>query len=682
MSTKSPNNDFYVQQLERLLDYDDSLLSTVKPSEWAESKRFMTSDVSSFYGQFSYDRTPYLKEIVNCLMPDHPAREIAVMKGAQIGFTAGVIENGIGWLMSEHPCNILLAARDDELVKDMVARRIDQMINTCGLRHMMRANNLKARNNRSGDTSTGKEFAGGSLKAFSVQAPGRMRQISTQVGFIDDFEAAPVDKNAGSAAPLFRTRFKSYGDTKKIFWISTPETKHTSNIEPLYLRGDQRKYHVPCPCCGDYITLEWKTTGTNGKRAGIVWRLDDEKELIEDSVGYVCQSCGEFFTEGHKYEMNLAGQWKPTVRQKDQSFYSYHISALYAPPGMDDWTYYVREYLDCCPPGGSIKQDDYKVFVNTCLGHTWEVRGKSPSVNRLSQNTRSYPVNTVPNQLSVDDGNGNVVMVTVGVDLNGTEEDARLDYEIVAWSETGASYSIDHGSVGTFIARENTRKVKVDRERWSYIPYAERNVWDRFTKILQERIPGDNDDFAEGFAVSVIGIDTGTHTQYAYDYIERLTKLGMFCVGLKGQNVNAFRKMDANTRCYNKSKERSDLYMVQVNQIKDELAGKINLRWVEEDGSLQPNGFMNFPAPARGKYTMKDYFMQFEAEHRVLKNDTAGKEVGYVWEKKHANLLNTYWDTRVYNEAVKEILMDAICKELGIKEPTWKEYCKAILGIK
>ena len=672
-------HDNHFSQARQLLLYDDYLLSDVKPSEWAEQNRTMTTDISNFPGQFSYDRTPYLREVVDCLMPDHPAREIVVQKGAQIGFSTGVIENGIGWLISEHPSSILLAARDEELVKDMMNKKIDQMITSCGLRDQMRATIKRARNQRTGDTSTGKEFAGGSLRAFSIQKPGRMRQISCQVGFLDDFEAAPIDKNAGSAAPLFRTRFKSFGDSKKIFWISTPEVKHLSNIEPLYLRGDQRRYFVPCPVCGEYIILEWKTIGANGRKAGIVWETENE-ELVEESVGYVCQSCGEFFSEAHKHEMNLAGEWKPTSKQKDPSFFSYHISALYAPAGMDDWTHYVREYLTCCPPGGQIKTQDYKVFVNTCLGNTWEVRGARVRVNRLAHNTRSYPAGTVPNVLSMDEGNGHIVMLTVGVDLNGTEDDARLDYELVAWSETGASYSVDHGSVGTFVPRENTLKVKQDRERWSYVPYAERNVWDEFTRRMSRTFPSDSTEERLDYRISIIGIDTGNHTQYAYDYIEQANRAGLYCVGVKGQNANAYRKMDANTRCYSRSKERSDLYLVQVNQVKDEIAGKVNLRWVESDGAIQPNGFMNFPAPERNKYTMKDYFSHYDAETMILKNDPLGKEVGYMWEKRNANVINTFWDCRVYNEAVKEILMDVVCKEVGVKEPNWRSYCRVIIG--
>jgi phage terminase large subunit GpA-like protein len=321
------------QKLIKILEKDDFLFSDIKPSKWAEEHRVMTTEVSAFPGPFKYDRTPYLREVVDTLRPDHPAKRIAVMKGAQIGFSTGVIENGVGYLMSEHPCNILIAARDEGLMKDMMDKKIDQMINSCGLHHMLGPNNPRARNMRTGDTSTGKEFAGGSIRGYSIQKPGKMRQVSVQVGFLDDFEAAPVDKDAGSAEKLFQTRFASYYNSMKLFFISTPEVKHSSNIEPVYLKGDQRKWHVPCPKCGDYIVIEWRTTGRDGKRAGILYDYDDEGELIDGSVRYKCQSCAGEFTDGHKYEMNLNGKWIPTARQKDPTFFSYHISALYAPPG-------------------------------------------------------------------------------------------------------------------------------------------------------------------------------------------------------------------------------------------------------------------------------------------------------------------------------------------------------------
>jgi hypothetical protein len=60
----------------------------------------------------------------------------------------------------------------------------------------------------------------------------------------------------------------------------------------------------------------------------------------------------------------------------------------------------------------------------------------------------------------MSDGNGRIVLLTCAADMNGKVDDARLDFEIVAWAKSGASYSICHGSIGTFIPRENSLKEK------------------------------------------------------------------------------------------------------------------------------------------------------------------------------------------------------------------------------
>jgi phage terminase large subunit GpA-like protein len=57
------------------------------PSEYAEKNRILGSDISSLQGPFNYNYTPYLREVVDTLSPYHPARVVAVMKGAQIGYS-------------------------------------------------------------------------------------------------------------------------------------------------------------------------------------------------------------------------------------------------------------------------------------------------------------------------------------------------------------------------------------------------------------------------------------------------------------------------------------------------------------------------------------------------------------------------------------------------------------------
>jgi phage terminase large subunit GpA-like protein len=56
-------------------------------SEWAGRYRVLSQRASSEPGRWRTERTPYLKEIMDCLSPASPVQRVALMKGAQIGGT-------------------------------------------------------------------------------------------------------------------------------------------------------------------------------------------------------------------------------------------------------------------------------------------------------------------------------------------------------------------------------------------------------------------------------------------------------------------------------------------------------------------------------------------------------------------------------------------------------------------
>ena len=56
-------------------------------SQWADRYRVLSQRASSEPGRWRTERTPYLKEIMDCLSPASPVQRVALMKGAQIGGT-------------------------------------------------------------------------------------------------------------------------------------------------------------------------------------------------------------------------------------------------------------------------------------------------------------------------------------------------------------------------------------------------------------------------------------------------------------------------------------------------------------------------------------------------------------------------------------------------------------------
>lgn len=650
-------------QLETLLDAGRISIGNILPSDWTEKNRVMTKDVSSYPGQFSYDRTPYLREIVDQLSPDSPAHTIACMKGAQVGFSTGVIEAGIGWIISQNPGNILFLTGHSELAEEAMSGKIDQMIDSCGLRPLIRPNVLRKKNSRTGDTNKSKEFPGGSLVSGSAGNHKLLRQRSVRYGFIDDYEAAKQStKESGTTREMIEQRFAAYALKKKLYYISTPEVKSSSNINEVFLMGDQRKYFVPCPCCGDFISLEWSIPLEDGNTAGITWETDDNNELIASSVGYRCQSCLGFFTDRHKMEMLSLGEWRPTAKPSQPGFLSYHLSSLYAPVGMDDWEKYVRQYLDAAPPGGEVRQKKMQTFTNLVLGLPWEEQNSKTSAKEIQNNLRNYPIDTIPENVSIKDGNGKIVVLTLSCDLNGKVDDARLDYEVCAWSESGSSYSVTQGSIGTFVPRENTIKYKQDREPWSYQLGTERSVWKELNKIIERIWVADS---GRTMKIAITGVDTSfTFNGHAYEGVDSLKGI---VVKLKGKDVNIFSKIGKDTPSFHVGKERPNLFLVEVNHLKDTLADRMKMQWDPGNDSQQPAGFMNFPEPSQGKYSFKNYFAHFEAEQRIAKSDADGNYIGMRWEKKTSTSQNHFFDVHVYAMALKDILVYLTCKHANIK---------------
>ncbi len=88
---------------------------------------------------------------------------------------------------------------------------------------------------------------------------------------------------------------------------------------------------------------------------------------------------------------------------------------------------------------------------------------------------------------------------------------------------------------------------------------------------------------------------------------------------------------------------------------------------------------MNYPEDV--KYSMKKYFSQFESEHKVDQINTDGSIIGHKWVKRYSTVQNHFWDIAVYNMALKDIFSFEICKEAGLKNFEWIDFCQIMKNI-
>ena len=676
------NFALYVEQLKKIVRGSKVQLSSIKPSDWVEQNVIIPG--KPFPGPFRYDKTPYTREIVNCLAPDHPARRIAVKKGAQLGFSSGVVYAGLMWLIRNQPGNSLVTVGSPELIKKAMGR-IDSFITNSGNRTLIGDQSGRVRSGKTGDTNLMKEFPNGILSIYNADNHKNIRQDDYMYGFLDDLESIKSEsEKSGDTIDLLEQRFASYADTQKIFLISTPELALNSNIDYAFSRGDQRYYNVHCPSCHEPIVLKWKHDNGEG---GIVWELDNHGHVIKKSVGYVCPKCAGFFKDNRKYKLLNEGLWIPTAKPITDEDYSYHISALYAPVGIYDWYHYTTKYVECHPAGQPRIESKYKSIVNLCWGEGYTPPAESPKATQIMTNIRPYLPGIVPEALSIKHGNGEIIALTLAADIGGhakgcyksTEDDGRLDWELLATSESGASYSVDHGSIGTFVNREG-EDGSGDRVKWTYRDQRENNIWDELERIINKRYVIDTAEVKYGpdgkpavfdMPVQIVVIDTGYLDKFVIPFIDKMNNGAIKrCFGVKGLKEHLWLEQGVDVPRFTISSSHKRIYNLRVGMYKDDLATLMSLTWDAKKEDSQPFGFMNFPQSEGGKYQLNNFFSHFEAEERRSVKDKKGKIV-YRWEKINSAVQNHHLDTRVYNYAALDILMARLFEREKIKNGTW-----------
>ena len=423
-------------------------LEMLLPHEWAEKTRYLPPSTTPMPGFYSFDVAPYLIEIVDNASPYSDIQEIDILKGVQTGFTVGVLENVIGYVMDYiKDAPSMLVTADKELAKLRMDTYIRPMINHSGLDHLIKSADEK-NTRKTGNTDAKLEWEGGGfLMPFGAQNANKLRSISIQYLLLDEIDAYPdrVGKD-GDPLKLAFDRTSAYETKKKVFRGSTPLITQTSKAWREYQKGDQREYLVPCKHCGEKQKMVWHGVDEDGKEYGIIWELDDSGILVPGSVHYVCKHCGGLWDNDDKSwmyrERGKHCEWNPTATPIHPKRRSYHISALYSPVGMKSWESQVLEFLDAWDTvNNKVKDiDAYQQFRNNVEGLPFEMRGQQLKYERVIENRRpQYVSGMVPNKLALKEAQSRILMLVCSVDVHKK----HLDVLVEGVCRDKVRYSVD-----------------------------------------------------------------------------------------------------------------------------------------------------------------------------------------------------------------------------------------------
>ncbi len=158
-------------------------------SEWADQKRILPAKATKEAGRWRTARTPYLKEIMDCLSPSSSVEQVVFMKGAQVGGTE-CGNNWLGYVIDHTPGPMMYVLPTLDMAKRTSKQRIAPMIDEMpDLQEKVK----DPRSRDSGNTLLTKEFPNGVLIFTGANSAAGLRSMPARFLFMDEVDAYDDD---------------------------------------------------------------------------------------------------------------------------------------------------------------------------------------------------------------------------------------------------------------------------------------------------------------------------------------------------------------------------------------------------------------------------------------------------------------------------------------------------------
>jgi phage terminase large subunit GpA-like protein len=568
--------------------------------DWAQQHREMSEEETAIPGRFDIDATPALRGILMAAS-DPDVRRIIVQKSAQVGYTAGVACNVIGYHIHWRPSTIVAMFPREKSAKDFAAEKLEPMIRaTPALAERV---NLKTR--APGTGTTRRKFPGGLLKLVASNSPSDVKSTSGRIGIVEEPDDTSRNvKGQGNAIVLLGERTKTYAPDDLQLIGGTPTAKETSLIVAEMRATDRRYFKAACHECGDVHTPDWEHVVIPGLKLG-----DDELALPAEELDakwpqrevfgrarwedafYACPHCGAVWSDDERIENIRRASvvpplygWNPTADSSTPGFFLNELLSTFEGSRVPEL---ARKFLHA---QHALDQGDATLMVafwNSTLGRPWEYSGDLPEEDELRERALSYaewsvPAGALEVLLTVDVQHDRLAVTVWAV---GRGEEMWLAF----WGELPGRTILSH-----------------------------QGAWAELADMLDETVL-----HASGaeLPVSAVAIDSGDGqtSEAVYDFVRRHNRRTRPVYATKGASDRVGRDeiwrkpkaIDPNTRATKAAKHGVHVQIVGAAKAKDLILG-----WEKEGGRVRLKG----SGPGRMHWyrgVRDDFFEQLLGEMKV-----------------------------------------------------------------
>lgn len=555
---------------------------------------------------------PYLVEIADTLMDDHPANLVTVRKSQQTG--ASIL--ALGWCLyiaDREPANALYAVPGIDALRDINGQKLQPLIDAWQRRTGRQVIVPQTSRSGTGSTTYEKRFPGGYLSLANANSVMDLSMKTVKKGVKDEVSKWQDIPGIGDPEVLFFGRFTAFRRLRnyKILEISTPEVDTGDElgeaaghcrIDRSFRRSDQRFWHVPCPQCGSRQVMRFEH-----------FKAD---RAAPHRSHYQMQCCGYPLSEAERVPAVRDGEWIATAEGPDRHP-GFHIDAFVSL--MMSFEAIAEDWSRC------RSEKDRKDFYNLTLGLPFRYRGDAPDHKRLMERREDdLKRGHVP-------ARGLMLVASADVQMTG------IYVEVLAIAPNRESWPVDV----LFLDGDTS---KVDGKAFEALK----------REVLERTYP---DAFGRKRGLDALGVDAGYRSHVVYSWVRRQQRVHPdtgrdLIYALDGRDgwgtppIGTPRLMDIDLDG-EKIKDGVRLWPVGTWPLKGGFYTDLHQEGIRSGKPADPDGYCHF-----GLWMDEVYFRQITAEHLedvIVK----GRQVGRRWVARGDNHL---LDCRVYNMALAEHL--------------------------